>query len=198
MQYSKYYIVCEGNAIQKILIPYSEDRIYRKSYKDSKLDDFEVENELGKCKKHQFISTYIENPQILKYPVSEYFKFAVVRNPWERMVSWYCYTFPTISQKVDKDHFFKKAFNQNVLPMKAYLDYNGKNQMDYVIRYENLSQQLVDVCKKIDIPFNKFEATNVSKHPHYSHFYDDKILYEIENLYREDIREFNYEFEDER
>ena len=100
--------------------------------------------------------------------------------------------------QLSKDQFFKKAFNQNVLPMKAYLDYNGKNQMDYVIRYENLSQQLVDVCKKIDIPFNKFEATNVSKHPHYSHFYDDKILYEIENLYREDIREFNYEFEDER
>tara|TARA_X000001036_G_scaffold440125_1_gene494675 strand:- start:11516 stop:12127 length:612 start_codon:yes stop_codon:yes gene_type:complete len=184
-----------GNAVQKVLMPYSDDKIYRESHKDGKLNDFEVENELGICRKHEWIGPYIENADILERPISEYFKFAVVRNPWERMVSWYCYTFPRISQNVDKAHFLENGLGKNMPAMKEYLFYDGQNQMDYIIRYENLEQGLIDVCKKIDIPFAGFEVTNASKHPHYSHFYNDQSLDKIQELYREDIEIFNYSYE---
>jgi len=184
-----------GNAVQKVLMPYSDDEIYRESHKDGKLNDFEVKNELGICRKHEWVGPYIENPEVLGVSVEDYFKFSVVRNPWERMVSWYCYTFPRISQEIDKDHFFENGLGKNMPSMKDYLYYDGKNQMDYIIRYENLEEGFKEVCLKLDIPFEGFEVTNPSTHPHYSNFYNDDSLSKIDELYGDDAKIFNYSYE---
>lgn len=184
-----------GNAVQKVLMPYSEEKIYRESYKDGKLNDFEVENELGICKKHEWIGAYIENPETLKYPFEEYHKFCVVRNPWERMVSWYCYTFPRISKQVDKDHFLENGLGKNMPPMWNYISYAETNKMDSIIRYEKLEQSLKEVCSRIGVPFEGFEVTNASKHPHYSEFYNDESRSKVENFYKKDIEYFNYTYE---
>ena len=185
-----------GNAVQKVLMPYSDDEIYRESHKDGKLNDFEVKNELGICRKHEWVGPYIENPEVLGVSIEDYFKFSVVRNPWERMVSWYCYTFPRISQEIDKDHFFENGLGRNMPAMKDYLYYDGKNQMDYIIRYENLEEGFKEVCLKLDIPFEGFEVTNPSTHPHYSNFYNDDRLSKIDELYGDDAKIFNYSYED--
>ena len=185
-----------GNAVQKVLMPYSDDEIYRESHKDGKLNDFEVKNELGICRKHEWVGPYIENPEALGVSVEDYFKFSVVRNPWERMVSWYCYTFPRISQEIDKDHFFENGLGRNMPAMKDYLYYDGKNQMDYIVRYENLEEGFKEVCLKLDIPFKGFEVTNPSTHPHYSNFYNDDSLSKIDELYGDDAKIFNYSYED--
>ena len=184
-----------GNAVQKVLMPYSDDEIYRESHKDGKLNDFEVKNELGICRKHEWVGPYIENPEVLGASVEDYLKFSVVRNPWERMVSWYCYTFPRISQEIDKDHFLENGLGKNMPSMKDYLYYDGKNQMDYIIRYENLEEGFKEVCLKLDIPFEGFEVTNPSTHPHYSNFYNDDSLSKIDELYGDDAKIFNYSYE---
>ena len=186
-----------GNAVQKILMPYSNDRIYRKHYLKGELNDFEIESELGECKKHEWIGAYIQNPQsLLEHPIEDYYKFCVVRNPWERMVSFYCWSTPRASQRIDKKHFLEVGLGRNMPSMWNYISYNNSNQMDYVIRYENLEGSLKEVCHKIGIPFEGLKVTNASKHPHYSEFYNDESLEKIQELYKEDIEYFGYEFEE--
>lgn len=186
-----------GNAVQKVLMPYSSERVYRKSYKGNTLNDFEIETLLGKGRKHEWVGAFIENPHILEGPLENYYKFSVVRNPWERMVSFYCYTFPSMSQKVDPKHFLSHGLSKNMPSMLDYISYDKEIQMDKIIRYENLEVEFSEACSHLSIPFKALELTNVSKHPHYSYFYNQESLDLIEKIYKNDIDSFGYSFDSE-
>jgi hypothetical protein len=186
-----------GNAVQKILMPYCDDKVYRRGYKKGKLNDFEIENELGLGRKHEWLGSYDNNPQALIGDLSEYFKFTIVRNPWERMVSWYCWQYPSISQRLDKDHFRENILEAKHPSMRQYISLGTEVAMDYIIRYEHLESGTSSVCKKLNIPFNGLEVTNASQHPHYSRFYTPADAEFLGRKYRDDIEEWGYAFERE-
>jgi|SaaInlV_165m_DNA_1040744.scaffolds.fasta_scaffold49160_2 hypothetical protein len=184
-----------GNAVQKVLMPYCDDQIYRKGYQDGKLNDFEIKNELGICRKHEWIGAYINNSHLIKGGFDEYFKFTVVRNPWERMVSWYCWRHPSLSQHLDLDHFRTHCLNLSHPSMLEYISYDQNIRVDHIIRYENLESEFRQTCAQLNIPFNGWEHTNASKHPHYSQFYTPADRDFVEEKYKNDIDEFGYKFE---
>jgi hypothetical protein len=207
-----------GNSIQLILKEHSSDKIHRLGY-DSKsnlddriLIDFEVESSLGKHSKHEWIQSYYKNPE-LKQVVDDYFKFAVVRDPWDRLVSWYRYTFPTISLKVNKGHFLKEAVEAgplggfSCLPQLNYLRRDGDSQsetaMDYIVKYENLEEGLKEVGKKINVSFESLPHINKCQWMHlsetykktpYQDYYDKKTEGIIRERHKEEIELFDYEF----
>ena len=186
-----------GNAVQKVLMPYTDDQIYRKSYRGKMLNDFEVKNALGLCRKHEWVGTYINNPHVIEGSLKDYFKFTVVRNPWERMVSWYCWRYPTISKNLDSTHFKEKCLDREHPSMLEYISYDKKIRVDHIIRYENLEEEFGEICERLDIPFVGLERTNTSSHPHYSKFYPDDLSDFLREKYKEDIKEFGYEFEEQ-
>lgn len=81
-----------------------------------------------------------------------YYKFCVARNPWDRAVSlyyWRCRNLrdkPTLEKYIDS---FK--YERSVLENYRKYTINGEVAVDKICRFENLQEDLEEVCKNIGI-----------------------------------------------
>lgn len=129
----------------------------------------------------------------------EYYKFAVIRNPWDRVVSdhFYC----------KKDGFLSEdaSFRQDVkntldnyerwkLPCYDWLAKGGKVDVDRVCRFENLQDDFNLVCDDLEIKRKRLPHLNKTNHVHYSEYYDDELREMVAEKYKKDIEYFGYEF----
>jgi len=131
-----------------------------------------------------------------------YKKFAVVRNPYDRMVSWFFY----LKESCKNDGFnlkevFDIDFNDWVEdPNKSfYVDrYVPKyllqpqhywvDETVSILKYENLDKELNNFFnEKIDL-----QITNKSKHGNYLKYYNKNSFKIVYDRYKEDFNKFNY------
>jgi hypothetical protein len=138
---------------------------------------------------------------------NSYFKFTVVRNPFDKMVSGFFHfekSRKADSYKNDKrteverfrDWIFSGA---KIVDRDKYL-VDGKISMDYFIRYENLSDGIKEVCHRLAIPFNE-ETIPKTKTQHRDRslkvidFYDEKTANIVKDLFEFEIDYFGYKLE---
>lgn len=152
---------------------------------------------------------------------NEAFKFAFVRNPWDRLVSWYSMieqraaakprhelnkllqyasaTAPTFSDFIEKctatifDNDGIKSFMFNQIDYIT--DENGGLIVDFVGRHERFSQDMEEVLNKLGIKGYDIPHINKSKHTHYSHYYTERTRQIVAERYARDIEYFGYRFE---
>jgi len=140
-----------------------------------------------------------------------YFKFIIVRNPWDRLLSaWQDkvrkqwdekYRFPQFRIKYfeqfhDKDFsFFVKNCEINRDPhlrsISELVDISG---IDFIGKLENLQEDLGIICDKIGIPRQQLPHTNKTNHKHYIEYYDDETREIVAEKYAKDIEYFGYKF----
>ena len=158
---------------------------------------------------HRFLEDYP------KENTANYFKFAFVRNPWDRFVSAYFYLkeggrnlghdrhgqqivnrFSDFRSFVANFHSVKKDFKSlHFLPQVNWThDKQGNMQLDFVGRYENFQDDFNKVCKILDIPNLKIPHWNVSAHNEYRQYYDKITERIIAEEYSQDIEWFDYSF----
>ena len=87
-------------------------------------------------------------------------------------------------------------------------DSTGELDVDTILKFENLEKDFANMVKEIKPMFSQkaqgiFEkelpkAKVLKNKPHYSLFYDDETIKIVEELYKEDIKAFDYSFEDKR
>lgn len=136
------------------------------------------------------------------------FKFAFVRNPWARVVS--CYhdkvvnkALRTMTKCYDKDFDFfvdfiaKKDLTRADVHIKLQTRLFPLNEVDFVGRMENFEEDLQYVLKQIGIECPRIPHKNVSRHKHYSTYYNERTKAIIAEKYRADIEAFGYEFEEQ-
>ncbi len=118
---------------------------------------------------HLSASQYLACGHVTKARFDEYFKFAFVRNPWDRVVSEY--KFRDYPKKFDfKTYLFKHwpkpAWNNlylHVIPQYAYLfDDRGNLVVDFVGRFETLREDFDAVCGKLGIDGGPLPRVNRS------------------------------------
>jgi len=113
----------------------------------------------------------------------KYFKFCVVRNPYEKMVSLFHYS----GNEFDKEAFKRFCEKEKCCDIHNCIKKDGTPKCDYFIRYENLHEGIKEVCQRIgikdydlnDLPYYKSEYRKERRH--YSDYYDEetqKIVYE--------------------
>lgn len=156
---------------------------------------------------------------------NDYFKFAFVRNPWDRLVSWYV----MIMQKTKRYHEMHRGnvplrlwqyvlgnssnFEEFILNCtKAIDDIDGKksfvyNQLDYISdecgdiivdyvgKYETLEADVEHVLHKLGLNYQHMPHLNKSRRQHYSYYYTTKTRDIVAARYERDIEFFGYEFE---
>jgi len=141
--------------------------------------------------------------------IEKAFKFSVVRNPWDRMVSRFFfdikyvdfYKKKNISTFEEYVKFHHRSFIKNgcrkPLEIKPYLFYNGDYCVDFVIRQEKYNEGLKYVCSKIGL--ENYEIVN---HDHktgrndkdYKKMYNDETRSMVEEIGSESIAMFSYVF----
>lgn len=135
-----------------------------------------------------------------------YFKFAFVRNPWDRVVSCYCnkvlskchHAFRECFDK-DFDYFVDFIDKQDLSVADAHIRLQTTlmplHDLDFIGRLETFSEDLSYVLSVIGLEHIKIGHKNSSQHQHYSHYYTPRTIKIIAKKYKSDIKAFGYQFE---
>lgn len=144
-----------------------------------------------------------------------YFKFTFVRNPWDRAYSDYLWMLEDRKLKGSFKEYITKTGsleeclkNRNsktfrgdhLIPQTEFFSEEGKFKMDFIGRFEHLSEDLKLVKNNINSTsiFDSHEKKNEKKRSHYSLFYTSSKKALVEKYYAKDIEQLNYSFEDKR
>ena len=122
---------------------------------------------------------------------SGYYKFSVVRNPWERRVSSWAYRL----KKGQHNYTEFKDFTRHypAVPQFSWLsDQDGNFLMDYVFKLED-PDGMDKVFNKLKISKVKLPHKNRNGHKHYTEYYDEETKQIIAEKYAKDIEYFGYE-----
>lgn len=132
-----------------------------------------------------------------------YFKFAFVRNPYDRFVST-CFflnrSVPDFSGSAlafMKDRLQRPRFRQRVLVRPQYrqlIDARDEISVDYVGRYETLQESYDTICEQIGVCRTELGRKNTSRHAHYQDYYDEELRGLVAEFYADDLRRFNYSY----
>ena len=141
------------------------------------------------------------NPNIWK----DYFKFAFVRNPYEIAVSRYFWERrgkgEVESCSVDDFKRWVKfdLSGKNYDWLHNYITINDKIELDYIGRYENLSDDYNYICNKLNLPVDDlpFKKGGFRDKKHYSEYYDDETKHIVGKFFEKDIKLFGYDFNPE-
>lgn len=122
---------------------------------------------------------------------NDYFKFAVVRNPWERVVYRHFELQP--SDEFDERVEYKLPY---VNRQHWWVDTDGEQLVNLVCRYENLQNDFDFVCDKIGIPKKRLKIFKTIRTKHYSEYYESEhLVNKVSETCIDDIKRFGYRFE---
>ena len=71
----------------------------------------------------------------------------------------------------------------------------GEKLVDYILRFEHLEEMWNRMFEELGYEPPKLPKKNVSKHKHYSEYYDDETRDFVGKLFEKDIKEFGYEYQ---
>lgn len=148
---------------------------------------------------------------------SDYFKFSIARNPWDRALSYFFWDHrqdTTLKPPKRLIHKLGVPYD-DFTPVKArfaefvrgrtlanndafYVD-GDRLCVDFVIRYEQLADDCRTVCERVGLPQVQIPRLKTGmrsgKRP-YTDYYDAETRDIVAELHRNDLRLFNYRFGD--
>lgn len=152
---------------------------------------------------HGHISLQQIRPFLGDEAFARYFKFAFVRNPFDRFVSYCAFmtrangAFLANPQAVMHHVLFVQPPEQHILfqPQQAFLvDPDGRLLSDMVGRVEQMQASYDAICERIGIPTTTLGQVNSSRRGGYRDYYDARTRDEVARRYRGDLDLFGYEF----
>jgi hypothetical protein len=172
---------------------------------------------VSRRRKHLIASTA---KKIYKEYWDEYFKFAFVRNPWDRMISLCKYgnfhpreynrtygcdiqsgklnlgtyreRFST-GYEVDQRSYSADDKFKPAIPNAIYSNILNE-KLDFIGKFETLQSDCEFISEKIKKKIVLAKKQEQSKHLHYSEYYTDEIKDNVRTMFEYDTEVFNYEF----
>ena len=133
---------------------------------------------------------------------NEYFKFCVIRNPFDKLVSYFFFlerqrsTAPKEAGKRVERFREWIAKGVSAIDRDKYL-IDGEICVDYFIRFEDLEQGIKQVCDRVNVPFEperlpKLKAGLRDSSIPLSAFYDEKTTLLVAQAYQFELDMFGY------
>lgn len=164
---------------------------------------------------HATSKQLVETELVTEEQWKTYYKFTVVRNPWDRMYSDYLWiqkerrikgSFKNyITRKGEFADIFTNSEDMtyrgdHLLKQIDFFDFEGDLKPDAILRFESVNEDMNEVLKNLgsESKFTIHENKSPKKNrKHYSNFYSKKNLKLVELFYEEDINALDYEFDDQ-
>ena len=137
------------------------------------------------------------------------FTFAVVRNPWDKVVSHYHYRVQTGQTGMGDKHisfpeWVKRAYGAQdpryydkprmFMPQIDWIaDSKGNILVDKILHFENINKEFQEAMKTIGKDIT-LPHTKSSKRGDYREYYDQASIEIIRNWFQKDITAFSYQF----
>jgi hypothetical protein len=150
---------------------------------------------------HGHLSLREVQPFMSAKDFQSFFKFAFVRNPFDRFVSFSAFMtraerhFDRAPQVVMR-HFLANP-SEHILfrPQHTFVtDAGGELMTDYVGRVEQMQQSYDEIAQRIGVPSAQLEKVNISRREDYRRYYDQPLIDGVASLYARDLELFGYEF----
>jgi chondroitin 4-sulfotransferase 11 len=140
------------------------------------------------------------------------FRFAVVRNPWDRAVSQFHYRKMINETGLQNSKLAFKEWLRHVyverspeymdeermfLPQWAWVaDEQNERIVDYVGKFEQLQTTWDEICDRLERKRTVLPHVKKSSRKDYRNYYDPESRAIIAEFFREDIERFGYTFEE--
>ena len=138
--------------------------------------------------KHENI-TYYRNAYGEK--IKNYFKFTIVRNPYDRILSFYFWSKGKKDQVFNRNEFINFIKNNDSFQHK-YID-----NTFHIIYFENLIDELKNIeCFKDIVDFDNYPTLNASSNSkkNYIKIFDKELKDLVFNKYKKDFELFGYKY----
>ena len=148
--------------------------------------------------------TAIDFKRELPWHFNDYYKFSIVRNPYDRLLSEYYWTpIPNVGYKsgktkaeflnyvshiVKNNLFFQNIYNDHFIPQFMFV-YDKKLLVDHIFKFENMNLIVDFLKKKLEIE-NDLPILNKSKIK--KEYWNNKQKERIYKIYKNDFILFNY------
>jgi hypothetical protein len=151
---------------------------------------------------HGHLSLLQIRPYMRPLEWRSFFKFAFVRNPFDRFIS-YCAFMTRADGAFERDpqtvmrQFVTNPPWEHLLfqPQHSFITgEDGELLTDEVGRVEQMQQSYDEIAARIGIPSAELERVNSSERRGYRDYYDQQLIDGVAKLYARDLELFGYEF----
>lgn len=154
--------------------------------------------------RHGHISTQQIRPVLGDAVFEGYTKFAFVRNPFDRFVSYCAFMSRGKDFMETQPLRFMKWVVREQRPVEHMLyqpqhqmvtDAQGRLELDIVGRNETMQASYDAICARLGMETAALERVNASSHRPWQDYYDAELRDLVADLYRRDLELFDYAFE---
>jgi len=151
---------------------------------------------------HGHLTLQEVRPHLPPEQFDSFFKFAFVRNPFDRFISYCAFMTRVRGELETKPHqvmrfYIDKPQWQHVLfqPQHHFVcDAAGSLLTDYIGRVEEMQQSYDHIAHRIGVPTAMLRKINATKRRDYRSYYTPQLVDEVAKLYARDLELFGYEF----
>lgn len=151
---------------------------------------------------HGHLSLQQVRPYFRPEDFEGFFKFAFIRNPFDRFISYCAFMTREGGQFEQSPHGVMRHFIDNppwhhVLfqPQHTFVaGADGSVLTNYLGRVEEMQHSYDEAAQHIGIPSRPLEKVNASSRRDYRDYYDQSLIDGVAKLYARDLEYFGYEF----
>jgi hypothetical protein len=152
---------------------------------------------------HGHLSLQQVRPYLRPEEWQSFFKFAFVRNPFDRFISYCAFRtrgqdlFERDPKSVMRHYLFEAPPHDHLLFQPQYgfvTGDDGQLLTDYVGRVERMQESYDEIAGRIGIPSRPLERVNATERRDYRDYYDQQLIDGVARLYARDLELFDYQF----
>lgn len=186
-----------GNAIQKVLAPFSDDRIVCIAPHHDGVERFEVRSDRLDIQKHSTLCEY--SRQLTVEEFGRLFRFSCVRNPWARCVSHFYspHRGPVEFNEAEFGRFIETA----VQPVEHFWslsdgDADPAVNLDFIIAFETLDADFEAVRERLGFGGDPLVRRNASRARDFREYFTrPEFVDVVAERFKYEIERFDYMFE---